>query len=109
MTPTARTLKALREQGCEADVVERYQPHSRKKHDLFGMFDLICLRDGRIVAIQCTSASNHSARRNKLLAEPRLKLWLACGGLAEVHSWRKHTKPENGRWWRARIEPITVS
>ena len=111
MTPTARTLKQLREEGVEADVVERYQHRSRKRHDLFGMFDILyldCLM-GRIVAVQCTSASNHSARRKKLLAEPRLQQWLACNGGAEVWSWRKHTKAVEGRWWRARIEPIEAT
>ena len=109
-SPTERTLKALREGGHEADVVERWIGGKFKvRKDLFGMFDILCLREGRLVGIQCTNGGDghHANRKAKLLANEILPKWLACGCQAEVWSWYKYAERVDGRWWRARIEPIT--
>jgi hypothetical protein len=96
MSPTARTLKYLREQGAAAAVVERYNAYSRQRHDLFGVFDIVALRDERIVGIQCTSGSNHADRVKKLIGDPecaaQVRRWLAAKGEVEVWSWRKLVK-----------------
>ncbi len=95
MTPTARTLKHIRNEKHEAGVVEKWNPHSKTRHDLFGIFDIIAVTDAGIVGIQCTSGTNHSARVKKMAESDKLPKWLASGGKAEVWSWRKAA---NGRY-----------
>lgn len=85
---------------CE--VVERWNPHSRTRHDLFNMFDIVCLDGGCIQGIQATSSSNHASRVKKLLNNELLRLWIGSGGRALVVSWGK----KRGRW-AARVEPVT--
>jgi hypothetical protein len=89
VTPTARSLKHLREQGLTADVVERFNSFTRKRHDLFGIIDLIAVGDDGIIGIQATSRSNVSARIAKAKAEERLKVWLKAGGKFSVFGWGK--------------------
>ena len=102
MSPTQRSLKRARDAGYEAGVVERWNPHSRTRHDLFGVIDLVELREDRIVGVQVTSSSNISARVAKAKAEPRLAAWLRCGGLFEVHGWGKR-QHNNRKLWRVRV------
>lgn len=111
MTPTARTLLVLRKQGFDAGTVERHNTFSNKKTDLFGFIDLIYLDCG-IVGVQCTSGSNHAARRTKILTECRDKAmqWLRCHGVIQVRSWSKRTvltkKGKKVKRWTERIEEM---
>lgn len=102
MSPTQRSLKRAREYGSVAQVVERWNPYSRTRHDLFGVIDLVELRDGQIVGVQVTSASNVSARVAKAKAEPRLRVWLECGGKFEVHGWGKRQEGKR-KLWKIRV------
>ena len=87
MTPTQLTLRELERLGAVADVVERWIPHTKIKKDLFGFIDIVALLGPNTIGIQTTTATNHSHRRKKILAEPRAKAWLAAGNLIEIHSW----------------------
>lgn len=49
MTPTARTLKYLRKANHEAGGVEKWNPHSKTRHDLFGVFDIVAITDDAVV------------------------------------------------------------
>ena len=102
MSPTQRSLKRARDAGYVAQVVERWNPHSRTRHDLFGVIDVIELRESDIVGVQVTSRSNMSSRIAKAQAEPRLRTWLACGGRFEVHGWAK-VKVGKRQLWRVRV------
>jgi hypothetical protein len=103
-SPTARSLEELRALGATVAVVEQTVPRTFIKRDFLGFADLIavfpgamvngCHKYGKIVAIQVTSASNHSARLKKIAAEPRAKDWITAGGMIELHSWKKVA----GRW-----------
>jgi hypothetical protein len=100
MSPTARTLAAMRAAGYVAEKVEYWNPHARVRKDLFGGIDIVAVADGpggrvQIWGVQATSGTNHGARVVKLLAEPKLRRWVACGGLLSVVSWRKLA---SGRW-----------
>jgi hypothetical protein len=88
MTPTARTMEWLRGKGHIVGKVERYNHYSRTTNDLFGFVDLISVGT-EIVAVQCTSSSNHAARVAKIEGTPEAALWLNAGGLVWVVSWRK--------------------
>jgi hypothetical protein len=95
VSPTQRTLQALRREGYLAAVAEKWNPHSRTRSDLFGFADVLAVRAGApVLAVQATSASNHSARVRKAQALPAVQTWLAAGCAFEVWRWAKR----KGRW-----------
>ena len=101
MTPTARTLSALRADGWTAEVVEHWNPHARVRHDLFNIADILAVRGRETLAVQVTAGSGVSARVRKLTASPALPLLHAAGWRVEVHGWRKVKVKRGGcasRW-----------
>jgi hypothetical protein len=105
-SPTARTLKVLREAGWPAQVVERWCQFSRKRKDLFGCIDIVALIKGRIVGIQACAGASHAARKVKALDQPHLQSWLDAGGLFVVWSWAKRGKAGKAKRWTFRIEGV---
>jgi len=90
MSPTARSLDYAKKRGWIASVCERYCAYTRRRFDLFGVFDLVVLDDQwGCVGVQTTSGSNVSARVKKMEASPHCQRWLAAGLRAEVWGWRK--------------------
>ena len=90
MSPTQRSLDYARKQGWIASVCERYCAYTRRRYDLFGVFDLIVLDDQwGCIGVQTTSGSNMSARRHKMEESKDCDRWLAAGLRAEVWGWRK--------------------
>lgn len=108
MSPTARTLKVLREAGWPAQVVERWCQWSKRRKDLFGCIDLVALINGRIVGIQACAGGSHAARRKKAQDEPLLQEWLKANGLFVVWSWAKQGPAGKAKRWTFRIEGITL-
>lgn len=108
MTPTQRSLKALRNDGYEVQVVEQTLPRTFIKRDLYGVIDILAIRPGEILGVQTTSGSNLSARLAKARAEPRLAAWLAAGGKFVVHGWAKRGKRGERKVWMVRTETITA-
>ena len=111
LTPTARTLDWLREQGYRAGIVERWNPHGGVRIDLFGCLDVVAVNDTTTVGVQATSAGHVSDRVTKIRGEardgalawlmsPHRELW--------VVGWRKYAKPEDGRWWRPVVREVTL-
>ena len=98
-SPTQRSLKWLRDQGAVVEVVERWNMHSRTRHDLYNMFDLLALMpDGTLVGLQVTSTGNVSARIEKLRANPVLALWM-IRHKAVVHGWAKRGPRGKRKMW----------
>jgi hypothetical protein len=95
VSPTERSLKRLRDMGYTAAVVEKWNPHARIRQDLFGVVDVIGIREGETLAVQATSGSNVSSRVNKIADHESTTLIRAAGWAFEVHGWRKNAK---GRW-----------
>ena len=95
MTPTQRTLKKLRDEGYTAAVVEKWNPHARIRQDLFGVVDVIGIREGETLAVQATSGSNVSSRVKKITDAEATPMIRAAGWRFVVHGWRKGA---NGRW-----------
>ena len=102
MSPTQLTLRRLRRLGAVPEVVERWNPHARKRHDLFGIIDVLALCCGTTLGVQTTSLSNVSARRKKILTADVLPAILACGWRIEVEGWYK-----SGRKWESRRWVLT--
>jgi hypothetical protein len=114
---TQRTLKELRKRGLVCGIVERFNQFGGQfgvRIDLFGFVDLLAMDIIRrkIVAIQSTGQHGHAAHKKKIVGECRknAKLWLRCGGLIELWSWRKLLVKRGGkqRQWVPRIEQITL-
>jgi hypothetical protein len=108
MSPTARTLKLLREEGWTAQVVERWNAYATIRVDLFGGIDIVAIHPVRgILGVQACAVSSQSARMAKLLAEPKLREWVAAGGRLEVWGWGKRKVKRGGtatRWEVTRRE-----
>ena len=94
-SPTARSLKVMRDRGYRAEVVERFNRFAKIRQDLFGVIDIVCVGNGETVGVQATSGSNVASRITKIedsdaLADLRDANWRIV-----VHGWRKNVK---GRW-----------
>lgn len=100
-SPTQRSLKLLRDEGYTVAIVERWCSFTRKRYDLYGIFDLLCVGNGRTLAVQTTSASNVSARIRKIAESEHIAAVRADGWACEVHGWLKNSK---GRWVCRRVD-----
>lgn len=127
ITPTQRTLEYYRKFGLVIQKVERWQnfgktgeANTRAKFgkalghrvDLFGCIDLIALGaldptgPDEIIGIQCCGATGHAEHRAKIMAEPRAKRWLECGGRLLLVSWSKRKDGTKRLHYVPRIEEI---
>lgn len=107
-SPTQRSLELMRSRGFTAEVTEHFNHFSKRRNDLMGFCDILCLGITRAVAVQTTSGSNVSSRVKKIATEPRAKLWLQCGGDIEVHGWRKIGKRGERKTWQPVVKNITL-
>lgn len=124
---TQFTLKALRELGYEAGVVEKWiqwgQGDARIKgkgrpgfkQDLFSFLDIIALCDEKgILGVQSTSEKCRLEHKQKILAEPKAKRWLKSGGKIALCTWKKVKKPKKdgtvgkATGWKARWDMIEL-
>ena len=97
MTPMARSLKKLRDEGWTPDVVESYNYFTKKRKDFFGIADIVAYdSEGELLAIQCTSYSNISARVRKIEDSEHLGGLRDAGMRIEVWGWRKD--PKRKKW-----------
>jgi hypothetical protein len=65
-SPTQLSLAWLRKEGYLAEVVEKWLPGANIRKDLWGWCDIVAIRDGETVAVQCTSWDNISSRVRKI-------------------------------------------
>jgi len=97
----ARVLKSLRDQGYFAEVTERWDSFSRRKHDLFGFIDILAVGHGETLAIQVTSRDNMSSRRTKMRASPILATMRSAGWHVQLWGYDKPT-----HLWRVKVEDV---
>jgi len=102
MTPTQRSLRHLRDSGYLAEVVERWVPGANIRKDLFGWIDIIAIRKGEVLAVQCTS-TGVSERIKKISDSDTIGPVRQSGMRVEVHGWRKGA---NGRY-ALRVEDLS--
>ena len=112
LSPTQRTLRALRERGCICGIVERFNafvgPHGIRQ-DLFGFIDIIALYPDGIVGIQ-SCGSSFSAHDKKILENEIAPDWLKTGGKIELWGWRKIKLKRGGKAmrWSPRLKAYTL-
>lgn len=106
MTPNARTKIHYEKQGYMTAVVEHWLPFPKpfgKRHDLFGIFDLIAIRDGKTLGIQATTQAHVSDRISKMKASTALNEWIQHGGIAIVVGWAKKGPRGKRKLWEASV------
>lgn len=103
VSTTAMALAEMRRRGWTAEKVEQRITRFITR-DLFNVIDIVALDGTRIVGVQVTSGSNHAARRTKILAEPLVQRWLACGAELELWSYAKQGARGRRKTWTLRVE-----
>ena len=89
-SPTELSLAYMRKQGCVAAVVEKWNPHSKTRLDLFGVIDILCLApDGATIGVQATSRDNVAARITKIGDSEHIAALRRCNWTLLVHGWDK--------------------
>ena len=101
-SPTQRSLEYLREQGYHAEVVERFNSFTKRRHDLWTWCDILAIRKDEVLAVQVTAA-DVSTRIKKIQDSDTVALVRDAGIRIEVHGW---TKRANGRY-AIRVEDIS--
>ncbi len=100
-----RTIKLLQAEGWPTvEKVEWWNAHSRRKHDLFGIFDVLAVGPRGTLAVQVTSATNVAARIRKIADSEHVGSVREAGWAIEVHGWRKN---KSNRWELHRREDIS--
>lgn len=116
LTPTQRTLRALREQGRVCAIVEKWNQHAGPfgiRQDLFGIIDVLALDPQRgVVGIQSTG-QDFAAHLRKLTIERAQETtdWLGTPGTTlELWGWRKVKLHRGGKAerWAPRVRQITL-
>ena len=117
LSPTQRTMRALRESGNICAVVEKWNPYGGAGHgirqDLFGIIDILVLNPERgVVGIQACSQS--SAGHLRKLKEEKAQNsidWLSTPGTSlEIWCWRqiKLKKGGKAKRWMPKITELTM-
>ena len=116
LSPTQRTLRALREHGLVAGIVERFNPYAGKhglKQDLFNIIDIIALDPVRgVVGVQSTG-QDFAGHVRKITEEKSQETrdWLATpGAVLELWGWRKVKLKRGGKAerWAPRVAEFTL-
>jgi hypothetical protein len=113
MSPTARSLAHLRKGGALAQVVERYNPHAKRRVDLFGFIDIVALdviNYRGCLGVQSTTTENISHRLDKLRTECRSAMgaWLDAGNALHIHGWSRKGPRGQRKLWTLTERVITT-
>ena len=90
-----RTIALYEQQGYKCEVVESYNAFTKRKKDLFGIFDVLAVGNQETIGIQMTSKSKMPARVKKIDESEFLPEILRSGWRVAIIGWFK--KP-NGRY-----------
>lgn len=94
-SPTQRSLALLREQGWTATICEHWNAFARIRQDLFGLWDILAVKDDETLVVQTTSYSNVSKRIQKIAEADITPKLRKAGWNLVVHGWKRG---KNGRW-----------
>ena len=99
MTPTARSIKFLKDSGYRVARVEHWLSFAKIRQDLFGVADLLGMkRDEPLVAVQVTTMSNLAKRQQK---DPEtVAVWLSTGNRFIYHGWSKKGPRGKRKTWQ---------
>lgn len=129
LSPTQRTLAALRDRGILCDIVERYirwavrppvagQPQGPPgiRKDFLGFGDILGVEPGHqgAIAIQSCGGSGYAAHLTHMLdseCTENVLAWLKAGNRLELWAWRKVKLVRGGKAmrWAPKVTPITLA
>lgn len=101
-------MTALRAAGYTCAVVEKWNMHAKIRQDLFGFIDIVAMRSD-IIGVQATTMAHNADHLDKIIAEPRARLWLLAGGRIQLWSWRKLVKKFDRKLWHADVMEVTLA
>ena len=89
ITPRAWSMAQMRQEGYRTGSTEMFEPHSRKRQDLFGFIDFIAIGHYQIIGVQCCVRGDVAPHRTKMVIDCFSQVcdWLDCGGLVQLHAW----------------------
>lgn len=87
VSPTQRSLKHLRAAGYTVAITERWNPFAKVRVDMWGFCDLVGIRKGETLCVQCTSLSNMSSRVKKIAEHENTPRVRDAGWEIHVHGW----------------------
>lgn len=97
---TQRTLRALRGQGLECAIVEKWNAFAKRRQDMFGIIDIIALDPVRgVIGVQSTG-TDFSGHHKKLTEDKAQECinWLSTPGAnLELWGWRKVKVKRGGK------------
>lgn len=91
-SPTQRSLEYLREQGYHCEVVERWNPWTKQRRDLWTWCDILAIRKDEVLAVQVTSGSHVAERIRKIQNSDTVSKVRDAGIRIEIHGWSKNAK-----------------
>ena len=104
MSPTQLTLRKLKNDGwTTVQIVEYFVPFAKVRRDLFGFIDVLAVKDGDTLGIQCTTFNNRLARVRKIEDSDHLPVLRSANWSLEVWGWRKN---KSNKW---EVDIIDVS
>ena len=88
-------------------IVEKWNPYVKIRQDMGGFADLVAIKAGEgVSAVQVTTGSNLSARREKLRHNANAQEWVCSGGKLWLHGWRKIGPRGKAKHWDCIEEPM---
>ena len=107
LSPTQLTLRKLKTDGwTTVAIVEHWNPFGKgggNRKDLFGFIDVLAVKDGDTLGIQCTTFNNRLARVRKIESSEHLPVLREANWSLEVWGWKKN---KSNKW---EVDIIDVS
>ena len=103
ISPTQRSLKYLRDKGYFCEVVEKWNPWTKQRKDLWDWCDILAIRKGEVLAVQVTS-SGVAARIRKIVNSETIGVVREAGIRVEVHGW---TRSKKDGLFKIRVEDLS--
>lgn len=111
LSPTQRTLKALKEEGYRCGIVERFVGPLNIRVDLFHIIDIIAIRPGEVLSMDSgeirpgeivgvqSCGQSYAEHWRKLTEEhaDAAQDWILSGGKLELWGWRKIKVKRGGK------------
>lgn len=102
-----RSLKQVKELGWLYQNTEHWNPYSRRREDLWGFCDILCLDGKRTIAIQACGA-DLASHRTKIYENEYVRAWLEAGNELEIWSWtkRKKVRGKKATYWHCKVTSV---
>jgi hypothetical protein len=98
----SKSRQMLKDDGWHVETVERWCSFTKRKHDLFGFLDLLCLKGTEILGVQVTSKSHRAEHVTKIANHENTPKVREANIAIHLHLWEK-----KGRLWTLTVENLS--